>query len=190
MATITQERAIEMLRGGPAGIREWNSLDRNPDLGGVSLAGSDLRGANLRGAYLRGADLRGCDLSGVDLSGDHPSEMNLWATDHDGADLQEANLSGAKLVGANLSRADLMRAKLVGADVRGARFHKAELIGANFERATFVDVPEVPAQLVSVVEVVNSKVIAHLARHPMDLHQLAPRQFEVLIAEILASYGW
>lgn len=37
---------------------------------------------------------------------------------------------------------------------------------------------------------INDRVIAHLAKHPEDLHRLKHRMFEELIAELLSAEGW
>jgi len=47
-----------------------------------------------------------------------------------------------------------------------------------------------PKQIINVVEVVTVELINYLKKHPKALYEIKPRQFEELIAEILASYGW
>lgn len=47
-----------------------------------------------------------------------------------------------------------------------------------------------PKQLIKVVGVVTIELINYLKKHPKALYKIKPRQFEELIAEILASYGW
>jgi len=47
-----------------------------------------------------------------------------------------------------------------------------------------------PKQLIKVVGVVTTELINYLKKHPKALYKIKPRQFEELIAEILASYGW
>jgi hypothetical protein len=39
-------------------------------------------------------------------------------------------------------------------------------------------------------ETINSELIRYISKHPQALQQLRPRQFEELIAEILAHFGW
>src|SRR4051794_6893564 len=91
--------ALDLLRGGVKGIREWNSRrDQGEDipklkralLEGARLVGANLIGSNLVGAILSGADLSGARLDGADLVA---------------ANLVGANLRGARLVGANLDGA-------------------------------------------------------------------------------------
>ena len=47
-----------------------------------------------------------------------------------------------------------------------------------------------PKQLVEIVGVITSELIEYLKKHHKALYEIKPRQFEELIAEILASYGW
>lgn len=48
----------------------------------------------------------------------------------------------------------------------------------------------VPNQLTKIINVVTVELIDYLKKHPEALYEIKPRQFEELIAEILASYGW
>ena len=57
-------------------------------------------------------------------------------------------------------------------------------------RALLQTQDESPPALVEVVETITAELFKYLKTHPEALHQLNPRQFEELIAEILASYGW
>lgn len=50
--------------------------------------------------------------------------------------------------------------------------------------------PDPPELLIRVVQTITDELIKYLKTHPKELYQLKPRQFEELIAEILASYGW
>jgi len=47
-----------------------------------------------------------------------------------------------------------------------------------------------PKQLIKVVGVITTELIKYLKKHPKAMYQIKPRQFEELVAEILASYGW
>lgn len=42
----------------------------------------------------------------------------------------------------------------------------------------------------SEIVLANDQLIEHLSRQPSDLHKLAPRKFEELIAELLENMGW
>ncbi len=115
---MEREKALELLRGGPEGVAEWNAARQGED-----FELPDLSGANLGRADLSGANLSGANLSGVNLSGAP----------------RPASLSGpkvrAKLSGANLSGADLSGANLYGANLHGANLREAKLNGANLEAA-------------------------------------------------------
>ncbi len=69
--------------------------------------------------------------------------------------------------------------------------HFVETVLARIKalRSLYADV-EPPPRLVEAVEAITAELIEYLARHPRALYRIRPRQFEELIAEILASYGW
>lgn len=97
MVRPTPDEAVQLLLGGPDGIRRWNeSCDADGRLVGWRSGPTP--------AYIRGADLSGADLSDADLgeTGDEPLE---------GCDLSDANLSGA--------RVNLIRCRLAGAKLEG-----------------------------------------------------------------------
>lgn len=50
--------------------------------------------------------------------------------------------------------------------------------------------PDPPEVLIQVVQNITAELIKYLKSHPRELYNLKPRQFEELIAEILAGYGW
>lgn len=52
------------------------------------------------------------------------------------------------------------------------------------------DDQEPPTQLIKVVHIITGDLIKYLKRNPAAMYQIKPRQFEELIAEILASYKW
>jgi uncharacterized protein YjbI with pentapeptide repeats len=134
---LERERALQLLRAGPEGVREWNALRNTPcelpELTGAHLGGRDLRSANLSGLDLRGADLEGADLQGA----------NLELTKLEGANLTRANLADA-VVMADLSRARLTEATLTKANLSYAVLHQAHidhtnLNGAVLEKAQLED---------------------------------------------------
>ena len=47
-----------------------------------------------------------------------------------------------------------------------------------------------PSGLAIAVQTVSAELIGYLAKHPEALYTLRPRQFEELIAELLANFGW
>lgn len=84
-----QRRALALLKGGPAGIAEWNSwrflrrnplrelIDPLPDLKRVDLSKVDLSGADLTWVHLQYADLSFCNLTGARLEDAHLSHAIL-----------------------------------------------------------------------------------------------------------------
>jgi tetratricopeptide (TPR) repeat protein len=69
---ITTERALQMLRGGEAGIKAWNQFRKVesyiPSLEGVDLSGQRLYNANLSGANLKNSNFTGSQLTNANLS--------------------------------------------------------------------------------------------------------------------------
>ena len=47
-----------------------------------------------------------------------------------------------------------------------------------------------PSQLIEVADVISAELIRYLRKHPRELYRIRPRQFEELVAEILASFRW
>ena len=152
---LTDEEALKLLRGGSAGIKEWNrrrkALEEIPTLSEADLSRADLYEARLVGADRRRANLSGADLRGADLSNADLSSATLYRAHLSGANLSEARLNYAALYGADLSGANLLEARLHHADLMGAvlseadlseadltwaRFWHAKLSGAKFEEAT------------------------------------------------------
>ena len=87
---MTTEEALN-LRGGPAGINEWNTR-REKGEGIPSLREADLHKADLTEANLSEADLTEANLTAANLAAANLTEASLT-----GANLTEANLTGALL---------------------------------------------------------------------------------------------
>lgn len=49
---------------------------------------------------------------------------------------------------------------------------------------------EPPEELVEIVRLITDELIQYLSKHPEKIYEIRPRQFEEVIAEILASFGW
>ena len=106
---MDRDEAINMLRGGPDGILEWNERrgEKIPDLRGADLSEADLSGAvasvpgvsvtSLSVAFRRGVTLFGVHVRGADLRGTDLSRAAFYGADLRGADLSRAQLSGADL---------------------------------------------------------------------------------------------
>lgn len=156
---MDRDTALELLRGGPKGIEEWNrrreegeeipSLERaslidahlegadltSAHLEGAKLKRAHLEGANLMDAHLEGAELRGAHLEGASLRGAHLEKAILVSARLEGTHLYIAHLEGADLMNAHLEGADLSLAHLEGAELNRAHLEGAELIGAHLEGA-------------------------------------------------------
>ena len=154
---MDRDEALRLLKGGEAGVREWNrrraAAEGIPHLVGAILHRAKLIEADLRGAMLHNADLSASDLSGVrfieaDLRGAKLIEADLRESDLSGADLSSAdlresdlsgaNLRGAHLIEADLGGADLRESDLSGANLRGAHLIESDLSGAKLIESDFI----------------------------------------------------
>jgi len=45
-------------------------------------------------------------------------------------------------------------------------------------------------ELILAVQTISKELVCRIKRHPREMYKLYPRQFEELIAEILANFGW
>lgn len=126
---MEKEEALKLLRGGEAGIAEWNrrrdSRETIPSL----------RNADLRGLQLVRADFKKASLSNANLE-----SANLLRADFTGADLSHAHLIGAKLLVTHLERANLSGANLTGATLTSVCLKNGNLTDANLANALMLDV--------------------------------------------------
>ena len=162
---ITTERALQMLRGGEAGIKAWNQFRKVesyiPSLEGVDLSSRDLRNANLSGANLKNSKFIKAVLNTVNFSNSNFvkcdfTEAQLYYINFNNADIESANLTsvrcyGSTCVNANLQNAilnnstwseqhcktDFQGANLSGASFIGASLWTCNLEGANLTRTNF-----------------------------------------------------
>jgi len=157
-----RERFLNLLRGGPEGIRQWNALrsevlTRAGHFRRADLANCDLRGANLGGhigSQFGGLDFQGANFAGADLTGGSLNDCHLMKScfrgavldgvgctgvnfrqaDFEGASLQRCNLRGSRCRGTSFRNANLRKADFGYADLRGADLSSANLEGARFEQ--------------------------------------------------------
>ncbi|HKY39634.1 MAG TPA: toll/interleukin-1 receptor domain-containing protein [Polyangiaceae bacterium] len=145
---MSRERAVELLRSGLVGVKEWNDWLKSNSveaLDGVSFDGLELDGVNLTACSLRGTQFNRCGMAGAlfyraqltgagfadaVLRGASFEEANLLAAELDGADLTQANLRDARL-----SDASLRNATLSGANFEGTNLSRTNLTGANLKGA-------------------------------------------------------
>jgi uncharacterized protein YjbI with pentapeptide repeats len=156
-----RKRLLNLLRGGPEGVGQWNALrsevlTRAGHFRRVDLSDCDLRGANLGrhiGSQFGGWDFQGANFTGVNLTGGRLDdcalikasfrEAILDGVGFSGANLRQADFEGASLKGCNLrcsrcrgtsfKNGNLRKADFGGADLRGADLSSAVLEGARFE---------------------------------------------------------
>lgn len=183
----------------------------------VNLSNASLRGANLTSAFLYKSTLVGADLSGALLIADI-SDSDVSGANLTGASLTPKgtryNYGGAELW--TESYFDLATCR--GLD--SVRFTNPQglddYLSEAFRYAHEPDTPEArftprfvesvierikqlrelygpsdpPADLIKVINTISSELIVYLKGHPRALYDIQPRQFEELVAEILASFGW
>jgi hypothetical protein len=143
---MNREEAIELLKGGEAGVAKWNAWRKEhpevdlPDLceadfgaaklSNANLASANLRNANFAKAHLFDANLNGATLDGADLSEVFAANLIL-----EGATLIQAKLTNAIIRGAESARATLVRANMDDADISNANFEGANLREVNLSGA-------------------------------------------------------
>ena len=180
----------------------------------ADLSGSNLSGASLDKAFLIGANLTKANLSNVDLSD------TVLADDNHSADLTNANLRNTIFTpeGGPIGKASFLDlSSCIGLETANFKqgflqnylskafeyAHKTETYEArtwpNFLdnavknikalQSLYTD-QQPPKQLIKVVDVITPELINYLKKHPKAMYKIKPRQFEKLIAEVLASYGW
>ncbi|MDH3691276.1 MAG: pentapeptide repeat-containing protein [Gammaproteobacteria bacterium] len=146
---MNRKEALELLRGGKRGVREWNrrrgrGREKTPSLREADLAGADLEGADLGGTILDRADLNDANLTNANLAHASLTDAYLVATRLVGAVLENANFQGAKLPSVKLAHGDfaqanLMETTLSHADLTGANLRGAELLDADLQYAVLTD---------------------------------------------------
>jgi len=187
---------------------------RSVNFTAANLDGADLNCANLSKANLSYASLISTDLSGASLVEANLKNAEFGITKVSGANFRKAILTQEKddLIGflglcfsegleaATFSDADFLQDYLAKAfeyahqpDIRkklGFSDFLDDAISHIAAMRTFYVDQQQPKQLIEVVSVITSELIHYLKKHPKAMYQIKPRQFEELIAEILASYGW
>jgi len=178
---------------------------------GANFHKANLQGANLKGADLTEADLREADLRGIVISDEGGVAANLTRAKLDGARLTQPSDSIATAGMLELATAHGIETASFGdisvlsdylarafeyahrpntqEAVRFPQFFRRAIERIKVLRLLYAD-QEPPQQLLEVIGTITRELIIYLKNHPNALYQIMPRQFEELIAEILASYGW
>ncbi len=118
---ITTERALQMLRGGEAGIKAWNQFRAKesyiPSLEGVDLSGQILINANLSGANLKNSKFIKAVFREVNFSNSNLTECDFTETEFtnanfNNADIESANLTSVFCYNSSFANANLQNAIL------------------------------------------------------------------------------
>ncbi|MBA7631880.1 hypothetical protein ES703_39417 [subsurface metagenome] len=174
----------------------------------ADLHGTDLTGANLSRSDISDADLRGVKFDGGDgESAADVSRAVLKSTRFTSKRSSESSASFLDLAAANgLDTADFgdplfLPSYLAEAFEYAHQPHLDEkrrwpsLVERAIQnikplRKLFENLDQPPLELIQVVSVISAELIRYLSTHPKALYIMEPRQFEEMVAEILASYGW
>ncbi len=163
-----RETLLADLRGGPEGLKRWESRLFADKAIAKHLKESDLSGVDLRGVSfhksgvtyglqkggwaalldvldLQGSNFEGTQLTDASLTGCDLSECNFRSAIMDGANLRSiggtlTDFSGSSLVKALLMGATLTGANFASANLKEADFGYADLRGANLATANLTDV--------------------------------------------------
>jgi restriction system protein len=149
----------------------------------------DLRVVILAGVTLTGAKLEGVRITSEDESTFSTSFLDLATAEG----LHDVDPTSRGFVEQYVSRVlDYIASEEIPETEEGqtGNFFRARLAKIRALRRLFSDSEEPPHELVKVVEVITNELIGYLRSHPNEMNNIRPRQFEELIAEILASYGW
>lgn len=189
-------------------IMRYANLER-ANLQRVDLRRADLRDSNLCNATISG-DLASCRLDRANLSSAR-LRADLEAANLDGADLRDADLCSKDLESLRERVTRFSATKLRDANIAGIRgleavkhTHPSRIdaetiltgsIPEAFLRCCKIEheiltLPDPSQHVVEVVKLISDELIKYLQKHPNEMYNIRPRQFEELIAEILSSFGW
>lgn len=190
---------------------------READLTAASLKDSNLEGANLGDALLTRADLTGANLRNVVLTGVAFADPDGIAARLDGAVLSGAVFTEIGQGDTHAGFLELACTEGLETAEFGDKNRLENYLSEAFEYVhrpglkeshlwpKFVDqavariralhslleeTADPPAIAIKTIQAITAEIVAYLKKHPRELYNLKPRQFEELIGEILASYGW
>jgi uncharacterized protein YjbI with pentapeptide repeats/HJR/Mrr/RecB family endonuclease len=180
-------------------------------LRGANLTGADLSGALIHDARLGGADLTRANLSRADLREAQLHSANLTEADLRGTyfspeqkleafggflelalciGVETATFSETDFLPRYLARAFEYAHTLTDFHAKEYGFYFVAAIDKIRALRRVCAEQEPPKQLIELVHTIAAELIVYLKKHPKALYQIRPRQFEELVAEILASYNW
>ena len=85
------------------------------------------------------------------------------------------------------SEQEVLRRALLDGD---GEYDPNDFVQALRALRSLIEFPTPPKQLITVTNLATDKLLQHLKSHPESLHDIHPRQFEELVAELLTGYGW
>ncbi len=141
-----QDAMLSELKGGAAGVANWNARPKHERIKiakvrPLDLAGCDLRGADFEDCDLSRANLRGADLRKAELKYGKWDKANFGEADFRGATFQSGEARGATFENAKMTGCSLEGLSLRNADFRGVDLSKStmrfvDLHGADLSTAT------------------------------------------------------
>jgi hypothetical protein len=91
---------------------------------------------------------------------------------------------------ASVSKSDKIKGVFVPCVFAGDTLPDFDLSHWNVRNLFQSELVAAPAELEVALQTVSVELIKYLRKHPEKLYQLKPRQFEELVCEILAGFGW
>lgn len=160
---------------------------RDANLRDANLTGADLTKALLRDTAFTGSILSDTRFTSIEESTPYVSFLDLAAVERlDTIDFGDPNWLSNYLLQAFDYTHGLQRE---GSERSTHQFAKA-LRNIKALLGLVVSLDDPPPDLITVVHTITDELLSYLKTHPKELYNLKPRQFEELIAEILASFGW
>jgi uncharacterized protein YjbI with pentapeptide repeats len=136
---ITTERALQMLRGGEAGIKAWNQFRAResyiPSLEGVDLSGQDLRNANLSEANLKNSKFVKAMLGVVNFCNSNLAEGDFTEATMSDVDFSNADLKNSKFIKAGFTKVNFNDADLESANLTSVVCYSSSFVNANLQNA-------------------------------------------------------
>ncbi len=178
-----------------------------------NLTCANLSGANLHRTFLDKADLSGANLTNVSFYSSHAKGAKFFGANIQGMDINEDDFSdifalaeadgldqvapqGRYVVIDYISRAfeEIYKKRPegpYGPDGQDYSLDRLDQVSKKLKILhSIYNNKEVPQQLINVVQVISDELILYLQKHPSAMFEIKPRQFEELVAELLAHFGW
>ncbi|MGB3419380.1 MAG: pentapeptide repeat-containing protein [Dolichospermum sp.] len=136
---ITTERALQMLRGGEAGIKAWNQFRKMesyiPSLEGVDLSGQNLRNANLSKANLKNSKFVNAKLNSVNFSNSNLAKCDFTEATMSGVNFNNSDLKNSKFITASFTEVNFNSADIESADLTSVVCYSSTFVNANLQKA-------------------------------------------------------